>query len=38
MGTGLSKVELSDDDVRETAGKIAVKFEKLVKGIITLIK
>ena len=38
MGTGLSKVELSDDDVRETAGKIATKFEKLVKGIITLIK
>lgn len=37
MGTGLSKVELSDDDVRETAAKIAVKFEKLVKGIITLI-
>ena len=38
MGTGLSKVKLSDDDVRETAAKIAVKFEKLVKGIITLIK
>ena len=34
MGTGISKVELSDDDVRETAAKIAVKFEKLVKGII----
>lgn len=38
MGTGLSKVALSDDDVRETAAKIAVKFEKLVKGIIANIK
>ena len=38
MGTGLSKVKLSDDDVRETAAKIATKFEKLVKGIITNIK
>ncbi|MBR4314799.1 MAG: purine-nucleoside phosphorylase [Lachnospiraceae bacterium] len=38
MGTGLSKVKLSDDDVRETAAKIAVKFEKLVKGIIANIK
>ena len=35
MGTGLSKVELSDDDVRETAAKIATKFEKLVKGIVS---
>ena len=34
MGTGLSKVKLSDDDVRETAAKIANKFEKLIKGII----
>lgn len=34
MGTGLSKNKLSDDDVRETAAKIAVKFEKLIKGII----
>lgn len=38
MGTGLSKVALSDDDVRETAAKIAAKFEKLVKGIIANIK
>lgn len=38
MGTGLSKVKLSDDDVRETAAKIAVKFEKLIKGIIANIK
>lgn len=35
MGTGLSKVKLSDDDVRETAAKIAVRFEKLIKGIIS---
>ena len=34
MGTGLSKVKLSDDDVRETASKIAAKFEKLIKGVI----
>ena len=34
MGTGLSKVKLSDDDVRETAQKISKKFEKIIKGII----
>ena len=34
MCTGLSKVKLSDDDVRETASKIAKKFEKLIVGII----
>lgn len=38
MGTGLSKVKLSDDDVRETANKIAKKFEKLVIGIISNLK
>ncbi|MBP3200108.1 MAG: purine-nucleoside phosphorylase [Lachnospiraceae bacterium] len=38
MGTGLSKVKLSDDDVRETANKIAKKFEKLVIGIIGNLK
>ena len=27
--------ELSDDDVRETAAKIATKFEKLIKGIVS---
>ena len=37
MGTGLSKVKLSDDDVRETANKIAKKFEKLIIGIISKI-
>ena len=38
MGTGLSKAKLSDDDVRETANKIAKKFEKLIVGIITNLK
>ena len=38
MGTGLSKVKLSDDDVRETATKIAKKFEKLIVGVITNLK
>ncbi len=38
MGTGLSKVKLSDDDVRETANKIAKKFEKLVVGVISNLK
>ena len=37
MGTGLSKVKLSDDDVRETANKISKKFEKLIIGIISKI-
>ena len=38
MGTGLSKLKLSDDDVRETANKIAKKFERLVVGIISNLK
>ena len=38
MGTGLSKVKLSDDDVRDTANKIAKKFEKLIVGIISNLK
>lgn len=35
MGTGISKTKLSDDDVRETANKIASKFEKLIIGVIS---
>ena len=38
MGTGLSKVKLSDDDVRETVNKISKKFEKLIVGLITNLK
>lgn len=38
MGTGLSKVKLSDDDVRETANKISKKFEKLIIGVISNLK